>query len=93
MDPQRRNMYCLGCGYNLRALTERRCPECGREFDPDSQATWAHQPPDPPAKRIAKDAIGSLIAGCVAPVVVFLILVALVVVAGYLAYLIVLFLG
>lgn len=25
---------CESCGYNLRGLTENRCPECGREFDP-----------------------------------------------------------
>lgn len=23
---------CLGCGYHLEGLTERRCPECGRAF-------------------------------------------------------------
>jgi predicted RNA-binding Zn-ribbon protein involved in translation (DUF1610 family) len=26
--------YCLQCGYTLDGLTESRCPECGREFDP-----------------------------------------------------------
>jgi hypothetical protein len=25
---------CVGCGYSLRGLGERRCPECGRAFDP-----------------------------------------------------------
>ena len=25
---------CLHCGYSLRGLTEPRCPECGREFEP-----------------------------------------------------------
>lgn len=27
------DLYCIGCGYNLRGLTgdPRRCPECGRE--------------------------------------------------------------
>jgi hypothetical protein len=25
---------CRGCGYDLRGLTEPRCPECGRRFDP-----------------------------------------------------------
>ena len=24
---------CLKCGYNLRGLTEPRCPECGQEFE------------------------------------------------------------
>ncbi|MEW6251852.1 MAG: hypothetical protein AB1716_14495 [Planctomycetota bacterium] len=31
---------CLGCGYRLRGLTQPRCPECGRAFDPRDPATW-----------------------------------------------------
>jgi hypothetical protein len=27
-------LFCPHCGYNLTGLTENRCPECGREFDP-----------------------------------------------------------
>lgn len=27
--------HCPACGYNLHALTEPRCPECGRPFTPD----------------------------------------------------------
>ncbi|MBP7936284.1 MAG: hypothetical protein KA354_16720 [Phycisphaerae bacterium] len=27
---------CLSCQYNLTGLTENRCPECGREFDPEA---------------------------------------------------------
>jgi hypothetical protein len=27
--------YCIGCGYILDHLPEPRCPECGREFDPE----------------------------------------------------------
>ncbi len=30
---------CLGCGYALRGLAEARCPECGREFDPNDPMT------------------------------------------------------
>src|SRR5690242_19490405 len=30
----RRISRCLGCDYPLRGLTEPRCPECGRAFDP-----------------------------------------------------------
>jgi len=26
---------CLECGYDLRGLSERRCPECGTQFDQD----------------------------------------------------------
>ena len=34
-------MHCLHCGYDLRGLTEHRCPECGRQFDPGEPATFA----------------------------------------------------
>jgi hypothetical protein len=27
-------MFCRGCGYNLAGLSEQRCPECGRRFNP-----------------------------------------------------------
>ena len=30
---------CIGCGYQLRGLSERRCPECGRAFDPGDPRT------------------------------------------------------
>jgi hypothetical protein len=30
---------CLGCGYDLRGLTSRQCPECGRAFNPADPAT------------------------------------------------------
>lgn len=33
---------CIGCGYALRGLSSGRCPECGREFDPNNPATF-HQ--------------------------------------------------
>ena len=35
---------CLGCGYILDGLPENRCPECGREFDPDDHATFTAEP-------------------------------------------------
>jgi hypothetical protein len=46
------NMRCPNCGYDLRHLTERRCPECGKPFDPDVVSrqpcirlhAWLHQP-------------------------------------------------
>ncbi len=31
---------CLGCGYLLRQLPARRCPECGRGFDPADPRTY-----------------------------------------------------
>jgi hypothetical protein len=33
-------MRCLSCHYDLRKLAERRCPECGREFDPGDVKTF-----------------------------------------------------
>jgi len=31
--------YCTICGYNLHALTEPRCPECGTPFEPAAPET------------------------------------------------------
>jgi hypothetical protein len=31
---ERRAFCCRQCGYDLTGLTENRCPECGRTFDP-----------------------------------------------------------
>jgi hypothetical protein len=31
---------CLSCHYDLRKLSEHRCPECGREFDPSDSKTF-----------------------------------------------------
>jgi len=31
---------CIGCGYMLRGLTEPRCPECWRTFDPSDDRTF-----------------------------------------------------
>lgn len=35
---------CLGCGYVLDNLPEPRCPECGREFDPNDARTYLPKP-------------------------------------------------
>lgn len=37
--------YCLGCSYCLEGLSEPRCPECGRGFDPNKPNTFAVKPP------------------------------------------------
>ncbi len=37
-------MYCRGCHYDLRHLSESRCPECGRGFDPLDRATFTTRP-------------------------------------------------
>jgi hypothetical protein len=33
-------MRCKSCDYSLAKLTEPRCPECGREFDPNDPSTF-----------------------------------------------------
>jgi hypothetical protein len=37
-------MYCWHCSYVLDWLSERRCPECGRSFDPDDPRTFRRTP-------------------------------------------------
>jgi hypothetical protein len=44
---------CLRCGYDLRALEERRCPECGLPFDPDA-------PPPPAVPWVRRHEIGAV---------------------------------
>jgi hypothetical protein len=44
---------CLGCGYALRGLSDTRCPECGRVFDPFDHKTMrvpgmSRKPPPKP---------------------------------------------
>lgn len=34
-------MYCKGCWYILDGLESRRCPECGRSFDPSNGKTFS----------------------------------------------------
>src|SRR5215468_1275370 len=33
--PTEPELLCGACGYNLRGVPSNRCPECGREFDPN----------------------------------------------------------
>lgn len=33
-------MRCRRCRYPLQSVTTRRCPECGRPFDPDDPSTY-----------------------------------------------------
>lgn len=35
------SMYCRQCGYQLAGLSENRCPECGRGFDPADRRSFA----------------------------------------------------
>ncbi len=38
------SMYCRKCGYQLAGLSENRCPECGRPFDPSNPRTFLRHP-------------------------------------------------
>lgn len=40
-----RPMHCRSCGYILIGLSEPRCPECGRAFDPHDPATFRRDLP------------------------------------------------
>jgi hypothetical protein len=42
--PTEPTIYCLQCRYPLDGLPERRCPECGSEFDPDDDNTFSEEP-------------------------------------------------
>jgi hypothetical protein len=49
---------CLKCNYPLRGLTSRRCPECGREFDPADVWTMnAGRPMGAIAARLSKPTV------------------------------------
>ncbi|MCI0366145.1 MAG: hypothetical protein L0Y44_06065 [Phycisphaerales bacterium] len=37
-------MRCNDCHYSLENLTKHRCPECGREFDPNDPDTFLGSP-------------------------------------------------
>ena len=38
-------LFCPNCGYQLRGLSENRCPECGQAFDPVRLAREQRPPP------------------------------------------------
>jgi hypothetical protein len=48
-----RGFRCRGCGYDLQGQVEPRCPECGRQLDPDEAARLARWQPDDQAPRRA----------------------------------------
>jgi len=52
--------FCIRCNYNLSGLTERRCPECGRSFDPSDGGNFAIRPL-PPGVRILLKTPGGLV--------------------------------
>lgn len=60
-------MRCKGCHYELAHLSEKRCPECGRLFDPNDPMTF-----DPP-----RDQTGLWLLGVALAVIAFLLFAAI----------------
>jgi hypothetical protein len=38
------DLFCPHCDYNLRGLTEDRCPECGHDFNRERLIRWSTEP-------------------------------------------------
>jgi hypothetical protein len=47
LDASSADLFCPGCGYNLRGIESDRCPECGKAFQRHqlsaSQIPWTHR--------------------------------------------------
>jgi hypothetical protein len=48
---------CRACKYDLRDLTENRCPECGRAFDPKDATSFALDNPTSVIWRTVSDVL------------------------------------
>ncbi len=42
--PTASGIFCRSCGYDLRASTDHRCPECGRQFNPAQRKSYDLKP-------------------------------------------------
>ncbi len=60
------NRRCSNCGYDLHALRDPRCPECGREFDPDVRPVVSRFPLKTDAAPVALS-LGVLSVGLALP--------------------------
>lgn len=49
--------WCLGCYYDLRGLTSRRCPECGRPFTPGRRDTYSATPKPERLRKLVEAAM------------------------------------
>ena len=58
-------MRCRSCAYDLQKLSEKRCPECGREFDPADSETYLTRPY--PDRRLFILAVCGFAGGAVGP--------------------------
>jgi predicted amidophosphoribosyltransferase len=55
--PSEPRMFCLGCEYPLDGLRDPRCPECGREFDPDDPMSFSRHLEQSEVVYRARDAL------------------------------------
>ncbi|QQE13768.1 hypothetical protein JD969_09995 [Planctomycetota bacterium] len=46
LKPLKPPAFCLSCKYNIAYLSEFRCPECGRSFDPTDYRTYLDEDPE-----------------------------------------------
>jgi hypothetical protein len=61
-EPTTSSIFCRHCGYNLSALPQNRCPECGRPFDPNNPRTFSKHSGSPVRRHWAKRIVVSLLA-------------------------------
>lgn len=66
---------CLGCDYLLIGLSEHRCPECGRAFDPADETTFSTKTRSQRRRQLAKNLVVplSLFYGAAISLTIFLI--------------------
>jgi hypothetical protein len=59
------SMYCRQCGYQLAGLSQSRCPECGRPFDPRNPRTFLRWPRSWTVRRWIHRAEHTLLGGLI----------------------------
>jgi hypothetical protein len=59
-QPTASAIFCRRCGYNLKGLSECRCAECGRAFDPANRRTYSSHPHAPLRRRLTRYAVAAL---------------------------------
>ena len=65
--------FCLDCHHSLRGLNSRKCPECGRSFDPDDLKTTAATQRIQWIEAVTKMTEGCIIVLSIVAVITFII--------------------
>jgi hypothetical protein len=83
-------LFCKACKYELRGAASRRCPECGRPFDPADPRTFHRHRDEPLRGAVAVmtqiiGIVGATAAGVIALVIAIVVIWRLVVVLRWLA--------